>query len=90
MRAAIYLRVSTRSQGEEGTSLDTQEDECLRFAKERGCEVPLDFILREVASGADSNRPLLSQVRQLAREGHIDCLIVYQPDRLPVMRPTSW
>ena len=36
MFAAIYCRVSTAGQAENGTSLDSQRDACLRLAAVRG------------------------------------------------------
>ena len=82
MVAAIYARVSTPGQREEGTSLDTQVEACLKIADDKELHVPPQLIFQEQASGADSNRPLLSQVRSLARERRIDTLIIYHPDRL--------
>ena len=34
--AVLYCRVSTRHQAEEGTSLDSQRDACLKHAEEKG------------------------------------------------------
>ncbi len=82
MEAAIYARVSSRGQVEEGTSLETQVEGCLSFARETGFDVPDSFVFREQASGADSNRSMLSEVRRLARDRRIDALIVFHPDRL--------
>ena len=36
MRAAIYCRVSTSAQEEDGTSLTTQEAACRKYASEHG------------------------------------------------------
>ena len=63
--AAIYARVSTPGQQEDGTSLETQVAACLESAREQGDSVPPEYILQEQASGADSNRPLLVKLRQL-------------------------
>ena len=80
--AAIYSRVSTPGQREEGTSLDTQEAGGLLLANNQGFHVPVELMLREQASGADTNRPVISQVRQLAREHRIHAVAIYHPDRL--------
>ena len=53
MRAAIYCRVSTSGQAENGTSLDSQREACLRLASERGYAVPPDCAFVEDLSGAD-------------------------------------
>ena len=82
MKAAIYARVSSRGQVEEGTSLETQVEGCLSLARETGYDVPGPFVFREQASGADSNRPMLSEVRRLAREGTVGAVVVFHPDRL--------
>ena len=59
--AAIYPRVSTPGQQEDGTSLETQVAACLESAREHGEVVPPEYILREQASGADLNRPMLTK-----------------------------
>ena len=79
---AIYARVSTPGQREEGTSLETQVRECISFAEHKGLDIPPHLIFQEQASGADSNRPRLAHIRLLAREGRINTLVVYHPDRL--------
>ena len=79
--AAIYARVSTAQQ-EDGTSLDTQIAACLALAGERGWQVDQPHIFREQASGADQERPLLTQLRRLVRLGTLNTIIVHSPDRL--------
>ena len=81
MGAAILSRISSRGQ-EDGTSLDTQELACLAEAVKLGYVVAPEHRWREVWTGADLERPGLSQVRAAARAGAIDALIVYAPDRL--------
>ncbi len=82
MIGLIYARVSTPGQREEGTSLDTQVEASLKLAQDRGIDIPSEFVLQEQASGADSNRPLLAHVFELACGGRIDVVIIYHPDRL--------
>lgn len=82
MIGAIYARVSTPGQREEGTSLETQIEACLKFAEDRSIDVPSHLAFREQGSGADSNRPVLSQIRLLAKERSIDALILFNTDRL--------
>ena len=79
--AAIYARVSTAQQ-EDGTSLETQVDSCLGRAETDGLTVEVKHILREQATGADSDRRLLSELRQLVLQGGLDAVIVHSPDRL--------
>ena len=79
---AAYSRVSTSGQLQDGTSIETQNQAEIELANERGIQIPEEYSFSEQASGADSNRPVLNQVRQLARECKIDSLIVHHPDRL--------
>lgn len=82
MFAAIYCRVSTAGQAENGTSLESQRDACLRLAGERGYTVPQENVLLEDWSGADLERPRLDRARELVRSGAIQALICYAVDRL--------
>jgi site-specific DNA recombinase len=43
-RAAIYPRVSSTQQEDDGTSLGTQEAACLQFATERGYSVAPEHV----------------------------------------------
>src|SRR5215207_728407 len=80
-RAAIYCRVSTSAQEEDGTSLDTQEARCRAYAQERGWQVVA--VERETHTGADLfGRPRLAAVRQALRDGTADMVLAYALDRL--------
>lgn len=81
-KAAIYVRVSTTQQKEQGTSLDSQVEACLKLAKEKGYEVNDDLIFKEDWTGATLDRPKLNSVRDLLKSKSIDALIVYSTDRL--------
>ncbi len=78
--AAIYCRVSTQGQADDGTSLDTQQQLCEKYCKEKGYTVALT--IKEARSGASLRRPGLDEVRDLAREGAVQAVIAYAPDRL--------
>ena len=80
MRAIIYLRVSTDAQVREGTSLETQERECIDYAQAKGWTVT--GIFRDVASGASLDRPGIEQARRAVRDGACEVLIAYAVDRL--------
>ena len=80
--AAIYARVSTPGQQEDGTSLETQVAGCKRLAEQRGFHVPSEYIFQEQASGADRARPILSRIQNMARKRELNALLVYSPDRL--------
>ncbi|NQW22473.1 MAG: recombinase family protein [SAR202 cluster bacterium] len=78
---AIYARVSTTQQME-GTSLETQTAACQQIAEQDGQRVAPDRVLNEQASGADTDRPMLTELRRLINEGKISRIYVYSPDRL--------
>lgn len=82
MKAAIYCRVSTENQEREGTSLESQREACLNKAKELGYEVGPARILKEVYSGLEIERPLLTELREWVRNKEIDAVVVYSTDRL--------
>ena len=82
MDAAIYCRVSTKGQKEEGSSLESQREACLKLASERGYDVSEEHIFEEDWTGASLDRPRLNQVRSLIREKTIDAVICYATDRL--------
>lgn len=65
-RAIIYCRVSTVRQGDEGTSLDSQEMEARQRAGQRGYVVT--EVIREMHTGADlDGREGLTRARVYAR-----------------------
>lgn len=79
--AIIYCRVSTRSQQEEGTSLETQAEACIKHAKSLGYQV--GRVTKETYSGAELwDRPLLARDRAAIMAGEFQALIVYALDRL--------
>ena len=82
MKAAIYCRVSTEDQEREGTSLQSQQEACLKKAQELGYIVPAGFIILETYSGLSLNRPKLDQLRQSVRDREVDVVIAYTLDRL--------
>src|SRR5215468_2096236 len=79
-RAAIYLRVSTEGQVD-GTSIDTQRDQCRRVARRHGFAVAGEYVDAGV-SGAASSRPALAELFAAAGAGEIDVILVAKLDRL--------
>lgn len=77
---AIYCRVSTENQGNEGTSLDTQRAACLKYCQKHSHKVTHQFI--ETASGLTLERPKLDELRQLIRTEDIGGLVIYCLDRI--------
>lgn len=82
MKAAIYCRVSSEGQEREGSSLESQQEACLRKAKELGYQVDDGFLIRETWSGLVLDRPKLSQLREWVTNRRIDACIAYCLDRL--------
>lgn len=80
MMAAIYCRVSTDNQEQEGTSLQTQLEACLEYCQGKGYEVVYRF--SEAYSGLSLERPNLDELRELVRNEKIDVVVVYCLDRL--------
>ena len=73
-RVAIYTRVSTAEQ-----SAERQERDLKSFAERSGFEIIATFT--ETASGARNDRQQRAKVMQLAREKHIDAVVVTELTR---------
>jgi len=78
--AAIYCRVSTDNQEREGTSLQTQLENCLKYCQEKGYDVSHRF--SEAYSGLSLERPELDNLRELVRNKEVDVIVCYSLDRL--------
>jgi site-specific DNA recombinase len=81
MRVAVYARVSDDLQKEKQT-IDSQLAEVRQFAKEQNW--PLDeqhIYADDGCSGFYFERPALDRLRDAARDGLIDLLLVHDPDR---------
>ncbi len=83
LRAAIYSRVSTDKQEDEGTSLETQEAGCIRHCQAKGYSIVTSLVIKEVFTGTVyRERPLLTKLREAVRNHEIDVLVIYAYDRL--------
>ena len=82
MKAAIYCRVSTQDQQDQGTSLDSQREACLKKAEELGYQVPENLMFTETYSGLSLDRPELTKLRDIANDDPMAAIIAYTPDRL--------
>ncbi len=80
MPVAIYCRVSTEAQETEGTSLKTQLEACLAYCKTKGYRVHSQFV--ETFSGLTLDRPQLTELRRLVRNGEVSNVVVYCIDRI--------
>lgn len=79
MKTAIYCRVSTEGQEQDGTSLQTQLEACQEYCKTKGYEVAYQF--SEAWSGLSLERPKLNELRDAVRSDNIDAVVVYSLDR---------
>jgi len=80
--AAIYARVSSERQREEGT-IQSQLAGLRELAADRGLLVADDLIFEdEGVSGATLVRPALERLRDRAAEGAFEVLLCHAPDRL--------
>jgi site-specific DNA recombinase len=85
MRAALYARVSTDKQAEK-YGIPSQVDALEKRRLEKGWAPVLDgdkdAFIDDGYSGAELDRPALNRLRQAAREGRVDIVLAYDPDRL--------
>ena len=81
-RVVIYARLSTSQQEREGTSMDTQVDECLVLVAQDGLSVDPANILREEWISVDFDRPLFNRLRSMILNRSVDVIYVHSPDRL--------
>jgi site-specific DNA recombinase len=79
MKTAIYCRVSTKGQEQDGKSLKTQLEARRKYCKIKGYEVVCQ--LSEVWSGLSLERPRLAELREVVLSENIDLVVVYSIDR---------
>lgn len=81
MKTAIYVRVSTLEQAEEGYSIDEQIDKLTNYCKAR------DWVITDIYtdpgfSGSSTDRPGLKKLIVDAKQKKYDYVLVYKLDRL--------
>ena len=80
-RAAIYARVSDKSQAEEDrTSLSEQVADMERYCEERGMTIAARY--QEVGRGWSKKRPEFQRMLADARRGSFDTILCWKADRL--------
>ncbi len=80
-KAALYIRVSTDAQREEGYSIEAQEEMLIAYCVSRGIK-KYEVYTDGGFSGSNINRPRLSELINDIEEGKISHVIVYKLDRL--------
>lgn len=78
---ALYCRVSTDAQFEEGYSIDAQKELLEAYCKSRKITNYQPYVDGGF-SGSNLNRPHIQQLIEEAKAGIIGCVIVYKLDRL--------
>ncbi|RQW19100.1 recombinase family protein [Bacillus sp. C1-1] len=80
-KAAIYVRVSTSEQAEEGYSIEEQLYVLREWCEKQQYQIYHEYADRGV-SGKNMNRPALKQLLQDAKQGVFDVLVVWKMNRL--------
>lgn len=80
-KVAIYVRVSTHDQAEEGYSVDEQIDKLTKFSEIKNWKV-YDTYVDPGFTGSNIDRPSLSKLIRAAKQKRIDTVLVYKLDRL--------
>jgi site-specific DNA recombinase len=81
MRVAIYIRVSTEEQAQQGYSIDAQKERLIAFCKSQGWD---DYVLYidDGYTGTNLHRPALKRMIRHIEEKKLDVVLVYKLDRL--------
>jgi site-specific DNA recombinase len=80
---ALYVRVSTQSQAEEGYSLEAQQERLQAYCTAQGWHVCTDHIYVDAGvSGKTIDRPQFQAMLQAAQEGKIQRIVAMKLDRL--------
>jgi len=80
-RVAIYVRVSTLEQAEEGHSISEQTERLKKYCEARDWVVVMVYT-DPGFSGSNVNRPSLSRMLEDIQDNQIDIVLVYKLDRL--------
>lgn len=80
-RAALYIRVSTQEQAQEGYSIGAQTERLEAYCKSRDWTVA-NIYTDPGFSGAKTERPALQRMIRDIEAGAIDIVLVYKLDRL--------
>ena len=78
----LYRRTSTVPQGENNTSMYTQDEECRKKAAELGYTNEPKYVLTEMESGAFMEREVLEEMLRIVTERLVSLVVILNPDRL--------
>lgn len=79
---ALYMRVSTAKQADEGYSLDSQRKELDAYCAVNGWHVCTDHVYLDIQSGKSDDRPQFQAMMQAARDGKIQRVVALKLDRI--------
>ena len=80
-RAAIYIRVSTDAQREEGYSIDAQKEMLTAYCVSKGLK-EYEYYIDGGFSGSNIDRPEMRRLIDDVGRGIVDTVLVYKLDRL--------
>jgi site-specific DNA recombinase len=90
MQVALYARVSTPNQQQEGT-ITSQVQSLHLYIRQHGWSLlPTHEYIDEGISGARLDRPALDRLRDCAQRGEFDAVVVLSPDRLARNYAHQW
>jgi site-specific DNA recombinase len=90
MQVALYARVSTPNQHQEGT-IASQIHSLHLYIRQQGWSLlPTHEYIDEGVSGARLDRPALDRLRDCAQRGEFDAVVVFSPDRLARNYAHQW
>ncbi|WP_263707863.1 recombinase family protein [Shouchella tritolerans] len=81
MRTAVYIRVSTEEQVNEGYSISAQRERLQAYITSQNWDA-VGFYVDEGVSAKNTERPQLKRMLKHIEEGFIDVVLVYRLDRL--------
>ena len=82
VKMALYIRVSTDRQAEEGYSIEVQTERLIAFSKTQDGEVSYELYIDDGFSGASLDRPAMQRLVLDAKNKVITHVCVYKLDRL--------
>lgn len=80
-KAAIYIRVSTDAQAEEGYSIDAQKEQLTAYCIAKGVK-NYEYYIDGGYSGSSLSRPEIQRLIQDCKDGNISHVVVFKLDRL--------
>lgn len=80
-KTALYIRVSTQEQAQEGYSIEAQTSRLTSYCKAKDWPI-VEIYTDPGFSGSNTERPALQRLFADIEAGRIDCVLVYKLDRL--------